>query len=75
MRQSPEFISLRRTAGTMLEAYRTQAWDKAEQAAESLLAQSSALYGLAQLYLGRIAEFRLYPPPSDWDGVYVATSK
>ena len=33
------------------------------------------LDGLYDLYVERIAEFRANPPPPDWDGVYVATSK
>ena len=34
--------------------------------------QLSSLYAL---YEKRIGEFHANPPPADWDGVYVATSK
>ena len=30
---------------------------------------------LNQLYIDRIREYRKNPPPEDWDGVFVATSK
>ena len=31
--------------------------------------------GLRDVFLERIEEYRENPPPADWDGVYVATSK
>ena len=71
----PAYRSLHETNEAMLAAYRSQDWDRAE----ALLAESRALWpalhGFFDLYAERIAEFRVNPPPADWDGVYVATSK
>ncbi|MEQ8391408.1 MAG: adenylate/guanylate cyclase domain-containing protein [Thalassospira sp.] len=62
----------------MLVAYRQRNWD----AAIDLIAQCreasrgvGALAGLYDMYHGRIDIFKQTPPPADWDGVFVATSK
>lgn len=57
-----------------LEQYRRQRWDEAE-AILLELAGRFADDGPTETLLGRIAEFRKSPPPPEWDGVYVATSK
>ena len=53
--------------------YQKQDWE----AAEKLLRELDAIApcGLCQTYLERIAHFRDSPPPSDWDGVFVYTTK
>jgi len=54
-------------------AYQKQAWDAAEAALRALNARAPrALY---DIYLERIAHFRAEPPPTDWDGVCVYTTK
>jgi adenylate cyclase len=54
-------------------AYQRQDWDAAEAALHALNAQAPrALY---DVYLERIAHFRESPPPPDWDGVFVYTTK
>jgi adenylate cyclase len=61
---------------TMLHAYRCQDWDGAEAAI--LRCQDLGVVGLAdlyRLYRGRIADWRVRPPPTDWDGTFTATSK
>ncbi|MEP5764846.1 MAG: adenylate/guanylate cyclase domain-containing protein [Halieaceae bacterium] len=56
-----------------LQLYRQQEFDAAGLIFDKLQQkQPSPLY---ELYLERIAAFRLEPPPGDWDGVFVATSK
>lgn len=63
---------------TLLTAYRFQAWDVAEQAAEALAARRLPHLDLAvftRLYRRRIADFRRQPPPADWDGIYTAETK
>jgi adenylate cyclase len=53
--------------------YQVQDWDAAEAALRALNARAPrALY---DIYLERIAHFREEPPPQDWDGVYVYTTK
>lgn len=53
--------------------YQKQDWAGAEAALNGLKARSpQALY---DIYLARIAHFREAPPPADWDGVFVYTTK
>ena len=63
--------------GRMLTAYREQRW---REAREQIIRCRTAgarhgLNALYDLYEQRIAEFETTPPPPDWDGVYVATTK
>jgi adenylate cyclase len=70
------FQDLLATHDQMLADYRAKRWDQAEAAivrCRSLAGDD--LSGLYDLYAERIAEFRQSPPPADWDGVYVATTK
>lgn len=53
--------------------YQQQAWDAAETALRELNARSPRK--LIDIYLERIAHFRAEPPPADWDGVFVYTTK
>ncbi len=60
----------------MLKAYRSRDWDGAEGAI--LACQDAGVVGLSDLYKvykHRIDEWRLHPPPDDWDGTHTATSK
>ncbi|MBM3567880.1 MAG: adenylate/guanylate cyclase domain-containing protein [Alphaproteobacteria bacterium] len=74
---TPEFRAMREKHDRILAAYRAQQWD----ACEALMAENRPalekfeIGGLYDLYAERIAEFRANPPPANWDGVYVATSK
>lgn len=54
-------------------AYQKQDWTAAEAALQALIA--SAPRPLYDIYLERIAHFREVPPPADWDGVFVYTTK
>ncbi len=54
-------------------AYQQQQWDQAETLLTTLNTESPrALY---DIYLERIAHFRAAPPPENWDGVFVYTTK
>jgi adenylate cyclase len=58
----------------ILEFYRAQKWDEVESA----LLQSGMEDGnqlLAHLYLERVRQYRITPPPADWGGVYTYDSK
>ncbi len=57
-----------------LRLYRQQDWDGAEKVLRELLSVHPNTY-LYELYLERIAEFRLNPPPADWEGVFTHESK
>ncbi|HEY9145073.1 MAG TPA: adenylate/guanylate cyclase domain-containing protein [Thiobacillus sp.] len=54
-------------------SYQKQDWDAAETALRALNARAPRT--LYDIYLERIAHFRAEPPPPDWDGVYVYTTK
>ena len=74
--RSPEFDSLRGLHCQMISAYRAQDWEHAEALLRQCRAcANSDLDELYALYGERIAEYRAEPPESDWDGVYIATSK
>src|SRR5262249_7270566 len=65
---------LERHAG-VLAAYRRRDWDTAlGLMADPVLAESemAPLYGV---FRERIAAMQIEPPPSDWDGVFVAQEK
>jgi adenylate cyclase len=54
-------------------SYQKQDWDAAEAALRALNARAPR--PLYDIYLERIAHFRTEPPPADWDGVFVYTTK
>jgi len=53
--------------------YQAQDWDAAEAALQALNARVPR--PLYDIYLERIAHFRETPPPAEWDGVFVYTTK
>ncbi|MDZ7585647.1 MAG: adenylate/guanylate cyclase domain-containing protein, partial [Thiobacillus sp.] len=53
--------------------YQAQDWDAAEAALQALNARAPR--PLYDIYLARFAHFRESPPPADWDGVFVYTTK
>jgi len=54
--------------------YKERKWDEAIQIFENIAAVDPDLYA-AELYIERCNNFKKSPPPPDWDGVYVMTSK
>lgn len=57
-----------------LAAYRARDWSGAEERFRSL-ATSMPERHIYAVYLERIEHFRAVPPPNDWDGVFVLTTK
>jgi adenylate cyclase len=57
-----------------LSAYRDQRWMEARELFTSLQEENPDSF-LYQLYLDRIEQCELEPPPEDWDGVFIFTSK
>jgi adenylate cyclase len=53
--------------------YQARDWDGADEILAALAA--AAPRPLYAVYLDRIAHFRANPPPADWDGVFVYTTK
>jgi len=80
MRQHPGFAPWMEKHNAMLAAYRAQKWDEVVALIAVCREMSHAVKpggvdGFYDLYDERVIEFRENPPPADWDGVYVATSK
>ena len=65
--------SLARHRGA-LQAYRGARWNEAE-AAWAELARREPERRLYGLYLERVRQLRVTPPPVDWDGVFVFKTK
>jgi adenylate cyclase len=60
----------------MIADYRSKDWDAAEAKLAELRAFGlGSLDRLYDLYVARIAGWRLTPPPYDWDGSFTATEK
>ncbi len=57
-----------------LAAYKQRKWDEAIKAFEMAL-KVAPEDGPSGLYLERTKAFKETPPPDDWDGVYVMTTK
>ncbi|MDA0261666.1 MAG: adenylate/guanylate cyclase domain-containing protein [Proteobacteria bacterium] len=72
----PDYQTFRAKHEAMIDAYRSQQWADATELANAC--RTLEKYGLSELYDlydGRLDEYLTDPPPPDWDGVYVATSK
>jgi len=74
-RGDPDFQELSRLHEELLKAYRELDWQTALERADRCELLAPHLAGLYELYRERIEEFKLNPPPADWDRVYTATSK
>ena len=57
-----------------IEYYRALEWDKGIKAFEDAL-KIDAQDGPSKVYLERCRQYKSNPPPSDWDGVFVMTTK
>ncbi|HEX9570385.1 MAG TPA: adenylate/guanylate cyclase domain-containing protein [Rhodospirillales bacterium] len=77
LEQNPDFRTLRGHHDQMLAAYRARDWAKARKKLKEcrILCEPYGLDELYDLYEERIAEYEASPPPPDWDGTYIATSK
>jgi adenylate cyclase len=74
---SPAFEALRAAHMAVVEDYRSQRWSdlEARLAACKQAAEPFGLEGYYDKIAARLEVFRKSPPPSDWDGVFEATSK
>jgi adenylate cyclase len=59
----------------VLKAYRAQDWDAAELQLMNLKRMDAGSGALYDVYMERIAHFRVSPPPSGWDGTHDFDSK
>ncbi len=77
VRTGNAFPVLKGAHDALLAAYRDRAWAAARGHLATCrgLIDGFDLAGLYDLYEQRLDEYEATPPPGDWDGVYVATSK
>ena len=77
MAKEPGFHALARYNQELMSCYRAQDWDGALTALTACRDGSVDvdLDGVLDLYEKRIRAFQAAPPPPDWDGVFVATTK
>lgn len=57
-----------------LESYKKRKWDDAISAFEKAL-EIDPKDGPSDLYLKRSKKYKETPPPEDWDGVFIMTTK
>jgi adenylate cyclase len=74
---SGEYGRLYESSVKMLDRYRKREWDSVMAIIESSrgLADHFGLNGVLEVYCERIREFRVKPPPDDWDGAYALLTK
>ena len=75
MRDDPDFAALFEANEDMHRLFRNNDWDGAEAAMARARQSKFAPQGFYDMIAGRIADYRETPPPDDWGGVYVATTK
>lgn len=75
MRAGESFQRVAEHNAKMLAAYRAQKWDEALSHSQQCVALFPVLEHLHELYAERIAEYKETPPPANWNGAYIATSK
>lgn len=77
--KTPEYAAVAGAIAGARFAYLAQDWDTAEAAFAEIAAMPPVgtfdPRPFAEVFLARVAQYRVDPPPPDWDGVYVATSK
>ncbi len=74
---SSEYGELYELSVKMLERYRRREWDSVMAIIEAArtAADHFGLGGVMELYCERIREFRVNPPPADWNGAFALQSK
>ncbi len=74
---SEDFQNLKQANEEMIVTYRAQEWSKARELIAKCrgLVNEYRIAGLYDLYEERVTEYEVNPPPPDWDGVFIATTK
>ncbi len=85
VKNDPEFIKIQTMIHDAMDVYRSQDFDKAAEMFKEIRVLGddehkpwildANLDVLCDLYAERIAEYKVTPPPEDWDGVFIATTK
>ena len=85
IKESPRFVELQKKIYDAIENYQKQKFDEATEMFKAIRILGDeehrpwnlevTLDVLCDLYEERIAEYKINPPPADWDGVFIATTK
>jgi adenylate cyclase len=76
MAQSDMFKKWQDIHNEMLAAYRAMKWDEAMSRAQTCQEISGeGMTGFYNMFMERITALKQEPPPADWGGIFVATSK
>ena len=76
MKRDSEFTELLLRHNGFITAYRAQEWQEARDAMQVCRGLCNGkMDGFYTIFEERIQEYIDNPPPPDWDGVYIATSK
>ena len=78
MAQNPDFLKWKQVHSEMITAFRAQEWRAAREKMAICRKMAEPFYDMEYYYHmieDRISDYVENPPPADWDGVYVATSK
>jgi len=74
--QSEDFIALKLKHGEIMAAYRSKKFKKVIEVAKAAKGSiDGILDGFFDVYIERAEDLIKTPPPEEWDGVFVATSK
>jgi len=74
---TPEFQAMAKVNAEMIAAYRAQDWATVKQkiAEGEAVDKDNELGVLRGIYAERTEAYEANPPPADWDGAFIATSK
>jgi adenylate cyclase len=75
VRETKKFIQLQEALQKLFAAFRSKDWATAREAIEQGRKIAGDHQEIFDTYEERIAHYELEPPPQDWDGAWVATSK
>jgi len=72
---TPEILEQMRKHHEALEAYQKQQWDQSEKLFGELQTSSVKQSDFYGVFLDRIKQYRLHPPPPSWDGTHILEDK
>lgn len=75
LRSASEYQKLMKTHLAMLAAFRSREWLRARTLLKECRENSYAPLGVYEQYEERISHYQHQPPPPEWEGVFVATTK
>ena len=75
LHSAPEYQQLQKTHLEMLRAFRSREWLRAQTLLKECRQNEYAPLGVYEQYEKRISHYQQHPPPPEWEGVFVATTK